>query len=230
VHANPLNNPQGVGSNYNRDQFISSQKKGWLILEELKNNIQIGMTEAEARKIYAEVLKKNHIEKNWHPPKIRFGPNSVKSFRQESDETYRIKDQDIFFLDIGPIINGYEADIGKTFILNAPSSPPTALQHEYQKIIEDAELIFVMTKDQFLKNKTNGKDLYHYAETEAKKRGWILIDEGANGHRIGDFPHHVHYKGNLKDFPEALIPGLWILEIQLNSLDRAYGSFFEDVL
>lgn len=225
-----LNNPQGVGAHYNFEQFLSSQKKGWIILEDLKNSIQVGMTEAEARKVYAELLKKHQVEKNWHPPKIRFGPNSIKSFRQESDETYRIKDQDIFFLDIGPIINGYEADIGKTFILNAGQNPPTPLQQDYQKIINDAELIFKITKDQFLQNKTHGKELYQYAENEAKKRGWIMIEEGANGHRIGDFPHHVHYKGNLKDFPEALIPGLWILEIQLNSPDGTYGSFYEDVL
>lgn len=216
-------NPQGVGPHYNQDAFKISQQKGWDILFQLKEKIKAGLTEADARNIYKEILIQNKIEKNWHPPKIRFGPNTTKSFRESSDESYVLRNDDIFFLDIGPLIEGYEADVGKTFCLGQEKD-------SYSKIISDGEEIFKLTKNLFLSEGLLGSELYLFAEAEAKKRGWELIDEGANGHRIGDFPHHVYYKGNLKNFTEELIPNLWILEIQLVDPSKKFGSFTEDVL
>ncbi len=216
-------NPQGVGSHYDNSVFRKSQAKGWEILFALKDKIQAGMTEKDGHRAYKEVLEKYGIEKSWHPAKIRFGPNSIKSFREISDENYVLKDRDIFFLDIGPIINGYEADVGKSFALQP--SPES-----YQRIIADGEEIFKLTKQAFLKDKLNGPQLYDLAEAQAKTRGWLLVGDGANGHRIGDFPHHVHYKGNLRSFTNSIIPDLWILEIQLRSPDMTFGAFFEDVL
>lgn len=216
-------NPQGVGPHYSRDSFKISQKKGWEILFQLKEKIQAGMTEADAREVYKHILKQNKIEKNWHPPKIRFGPNSTKSFKEISDESYILKCDDIFFLDIGPIIDGYEVDVGKTFQIGN-------VNNSYLKIISDGEEIFQITKNKFISEDLKGPDLYLFAESEAKKRGWTMIDEGANGHRVGDFPHHVYYKGSLKGFTEKLVPNLWILEIQLTDANKNFGSFTEDVL
>lgn len=216
-------NPQGVGAQYNQTDFNQAQQKGWQILNVLRSRILTGMTEKEGRDIYANLLKDFGIEKNWHAPKLRFGPNSTKSFSEVSDEGYRLKENDIFFLDIAPIINGYETDIGQTFILGQNNLT-------FSKIISDGEEIFKLTKAQFLKNGLSGPELYHFAELQAKRCGWEMVDEGANGHRIGDFPHHIFFKGNLRSFDQKLIPDLWILEIQLRSPDLKFGAFFEDVL
>ncbi len=217
-------NPQGVGSNYNYEEFKKSQSIGWEILSDLKEKIQPGMTEENGREEYSQVLKKFGIEKNWHLPKIRFGPNTTKSFKQLSDENYKLKEADIYFIDIGPIINGYEADVGQTFTIGKN----TILGH--QKISKDGLEIFNIVKNQFLVHQLKGPDLYQFAEAEAHKKGWQLIDDGANGHRIGDFPHHTFYRGSLRGFEDQLIPHLWILEIQLRSPDQTFGSFYEDVL
>ncbi len=217
-------NPQGVGANYNKEDFRQSQRNGWEVLNALRQRIKPGMNEKEGRDAYAAVLKDFGVEKNWHPPKIRFGPNSTKSFRELSDEDYRLKENDIYFLDVGPIINGYEADVGQTFILGDNINPL------HSKIIADGEEIFKLTKTQFLERGLNGPELYTFADNEARKRGWMIVGEGANGHRIGDFPHHVFFKGNLRTFPDKIVPDLWILEIQLRSPDMKFGAFFEDVL
>ncbi len=216
-------NPQGVGVHYNQTDFNRAQQKGWEVLNALRRTILPGMNEKEGREVYANLLKDFDVEKNWHTPKLRFGPNSIKSFSEVSDEDYRLKENDIFFLDVAPIINGYETDIGKTFILGKDNP-------SFSQIISDGEEIFKLTKAQFLEFGLSGPELYHFAELQAKKRGWDMVDEGANGHRIGDFPHHVFYKGNLRSFEQKLIPDLWILEIQLRSADMKFGAFFEDVL
>ena len=217
-------NPQGVGLHYNKEDFRQAQRNGWEVLNALKKQIKPGMNEKDGRDAYASILKDFGAEKNWHPPKIRFGPNSIKSFRELSDEDYRLKENDIFFLDVGPIINGYESDVGQTFLLgdDAPSN--------YSKIISDGEEIFKLTKAQFLERGLSGPELYEFADNEAKKRGWLIVGEGANGHRIGDFPHHVFFKGNLRTFQQKIVPDLWILEVQLRSPDMTFGAFFEDVL
>ncbi len=217
-------NPQGVGLTYNKEDFRQAQRNGWEVLNALKKQIKPGMNEKDGRDAYAAILKDFGVEKNWHPPKIRFGPNSIKSFRELSDEDYRLKENDIFFLDVGPIINGYESDVGQTFLLG--DDTPVL----YSKIISDGEEIFKLTKAQFLERGLSGPELYDFADIEAKKRGWIIVGEGANGHRIGDFPHHVFFKGNLRTFQQKIIPDLWILEIQLRSPDMTFGAFFEDVL
>lgn len=109
-------------------------------------------------------------------------------------------------------------------------TPPTEKNELYQKIIFDGEEIFKLTKNAFLKDHLKGAQLYEFAEQQAKARGWLLVGDGASGHRIGDFPHHVFHKGSLRDFKEEIIPDLWILEIQLRSPDLTFGAFFEDVL
>lgn len=217
-------NPQGVGKNYDNALFKKSQAIGLDILKELKEKIQPGMTEKDARDVYALILSDFGVQKNWHPSKIRFGPNTIKSFREISDETYQLKEDDIFFLDLGPIIEGHEADVGRTFTTQKNSNDL------HKKIIADGEEIFHLTRDQFLKHKLNGPALYAFAENIATQRGWKMVGDGANGHRIGDFPHQVFYKGNLRSFDQDIIPDLWILEIQLRSPDLTFGCFYEDVL
>lgn len=221
---NTSSNPQGVGINYKQADYLKAQEKGWQLLNALKAKIQPGLTELEARKIYTELMKLFGIKKNWHPPKIRFGPNTTKSFSELSNEDYILKSNDICFIDLGAIIDGYESDNGQTFTVG------NQIPESFEKIISDSQEIFKLTKNQFLKNNLNGPGLYAFAEQEAKNKGWNLVGEGANGHRVGDFPHHVFFKGNLRSFEPQLIPGLWILEIQLQSPDLKFGAFFEDVL
>ena len=60
--------------------------------------------------------------------------------------------------------------------------------------------------------------------------GYEFVTKGASGHRVGDFPHHVFYRGNLKDIPQTVSANRWILEIQLHDRSLQRGAFFEDIL
>ena len=50
------------------------------------------------------------------------------------------------------------------------------------------------------------------------------------GHRIGDFPHHIHYRGGLCETEKVPLDNLWILEIHIISQCGSYGAFYEDII
>lgn len=128
----------------------------------------------------------------------------------------------MFFLDIGPVFEGYEGDVGETFVLgNDP---------EMHKIVEASKEVFAKVKQEWAGNKLSGDDLYQFAQGYAKELGYNLALEGASGHRISEFPHALYHKGHLKDFKSNPSPHRWVLEIHLHHPEHQYGAFFEDIL
>lgn len=59
--------------------------------------------------------------------------------------------------------------------------------------------------------------------------GYLLNDK-MQGHRLGDFPHALFHRGNLKDFERPPQRMLWVLEIHLLEPDSERGYFYEDIL
>ena len=178
------------------------------------------MTEEEAHELYKKICKYHHIEKNWHPPKLRFGPNTLKTFKEPSDP-YTLEDNDIFYVDIGPVVDEHEADYGETFVLGS--------SFDHKHIADCSQKIFNEVSDYWKKTKVRGPALYQWAEKRAHELGYKL-NMGSDGHRIGDFPHHVFFKGAIIECEEALLPNAWILEIQLDHPKLKFGAFFEDIL
>jgi Xaa-Pro aminopeptidase len=211
-----------VKDGFDLDQFLSGQKRAWQLLEELKTQIQPGMTEAQAHQIYSALQEKSGAQKYWHPAKIRFGVNTLHSFSEPSNPDVVLQANDIFFVDIGPIYNGYEGDVGRTFQVG---EWPQA-----KRVIESCELIFHKVAEKFKTQQLKGAELYVYAESLAREQGYELVGDGAQGHRIGDFPHAIHYRGSLKGFDRTPSPHRWILEIQLRDHASQIGAFYEDLL
>src|SRR5262245_59795943 len=108
---------QAVSENFSSEKFEQCRTKTWELLFSLSKKIKPGMTEADGHAVYNQLCSDFGVEKNWHPAKIRFGANSIKSFREVSDPNVVLKENDIFFLDIGPILFCHEGDVGKTFVL-----------------------------------------------------------------------------------------------------------------
>lgn len=211
-----------VGEGYEPRTHCQLQQQGWKLLESLSETIKIGWSEADGHEEYKKLVALLDIKKSWHPPKIRFGKNTTKPFRAISDPEVRLQENDIFFLDLGPVLSDYEVDVGRTFTLGHN------LQH--QKIKSDSEILFFDVKNKWRKEKISGAQLYSYAEIQAEKMGWKLQIEGAKGHRISDFPHAIYHKGSLHEFNHPPQPSRWILEIQLIDPNLQFGAFYEDML
>jgi len=187
---------------------------------ELSSLIRPGMVEDEAHALYKELSKKHAVSKQWHPPKLRFGPNTTRSFKEPSQD-YVLKENDIYFIDIGPVIDDHEADYGETFSLGNDFGN--------KHLADCAKKVFDETSQYWLQEKCNGPTLYQYAQGRARHYGYDL-NSYSDGHRIGDFPHHVHFKGGLEECAEVVIPNAWILEIHLMNKTTGVGAFYEDIL
>jgi len=61
-------------------------------------------------------LKRFGIEKHWHKKIVRSGKNTLAIY-PDNPPNRIIDKEDILFIDLGPIVEGYEADIGRTYVL-----------------------------------------------------------------------------------------------------------------
>lgn len=213
-------NPQGFGDKFHLTKLFKARDVARDLTYELASLIRPGMTEEDAHSLYKELCRKHPVEKQWHPPKLRFGPNTIKDFRDPSDP-YVLKEEDIFFVDIGVVIENHEADYGETFVIGN--------QFEHKLIRETSQKIFNDVSSHWIKTKAQSIPLYEFAKEKARSAGFIL-NMGNDGHRIGDFPHHVHFKGSLTEHKGEIVPNAWILEIHLWNPDKRFGAFYEDIL
>lgn len=220
MNLQSTNEKEQCGQKFNLDQYILAQNKTKKIVHDFSLKIIPGMTEKDAFLMLEHFLNESGLEKKWHPTKLRFGKNTTKSFRDQSDEVV-LNENDIFFFDIGPVYGDHEGDFGETFVVGHNS--------ENQKLAHASKEIFEFTKECWQKEKLTGMDLYKKAEELSLKMGYQLNTK-MYGHRLGDFPHALYCKESLglMDFNPA--PFLWVLEIHIIDQKRQLGSFYEDLL
>lgn len=215
-----LDTRENVGSDFSENQLRAAQVRAWEVIDEVAAQIRPGMTEKEALAILKEAYSDS--EKIWHPPQIRFGQNTTKAFGQPGEPNVVLQENDLYFLDIGPVYHGYESDVGRTIVVgNDP---------EMKRLADDAKVVFDLVRDHWKETGKSGLALYEFAQQKASDRGWKLSLEGASGHRISDFPHAVHFRGKLRTFDKTPTANRWILEIHLFHPTKQLGAFFEDIL
>ena len=56
------------------------------------------------------------IDKHWHKRIVRCGENTLYPYK-ENPPNKVIQDNDILFFDFGPIIENWEADLGRTYVI-----------------------------------------------------------------------------------------------------------------
>lgn len=215
--TNPL---ESCGEKFNLDDYFKAQEKTKEIVLNFSQIIKPGMTETEAKALLEDMLDVSGALKKWHPTKLRMGINTTKSFREES-APYTLTDDDLFFIDIGPVYYNHEGDYGESFVIGENS--------KYKNLVEATKKVFESTKEAWKENKMTGSELYCFAEEEAKKYH-LKLNTNMYGHRLGDFPHALYCKEKLGDQKFIPAPNLWVLEIHLIDQTLNRGAFFEDIL
>ena len=196
--------------------------------------IQPGKFESEiSTDIHALARSQFGLRRHWHKRIARAGPNTMLTYHDEPADR-RVAEDDIVYLDFGPVFEDWEADFGRTYAVGADP-----VKH---RLIEDLSVAFHQGKDLFERtpNLTAG-ELYDYVVDLAHQRGWEFGAPTA-GHLIGEFPHETA-PGKSKRFSirhgnELLLRepdagGLarhWILEIHFIDRQREIGGFFEQLL
>ena len=216
-----MNTIQDVRECFNLKTFLKARELTISAVKQFREKVFIGMTEDDGHQIIDEILQNMGAEKKWHPNKFRIGKNTIKSFRDESDKRITLSDEDIFFIDIGPVWDNHEGDYGDTYCLGDNKN--------YIEIADACRDVFSQTASAWKSENLSGEKLYKFAESYAHSLGFNL-NKKMESHRVGDFPHHLFYKGGMLEMNEIPCDNLWVLEIHLISKDGQYGSFFEDIL
>jgi len=96
--------------------------------------IAAGKMESElTAQIHALAHRRFGVSRHWHKRIVRAGPNTVLSYHSEPADR-RIADDDIVYLDFGPVFESWEADFGRSY---AVGSDPVK-----QQLVKDIETAF----------------------------------------------------------------------------------------
>jgi Xaa-Pro aminopeptidase len=210
-----------VGSIFDPTLMQRARELTWAALHSIRDRMQPGISEDEAKLAAMEVFRELGFERLWHPTYIRIGSNTTKTYRQPSDPGVRLGDNDSYFVDLGLVFDGHEGDVGDTFVVgHAP---------QRQACADAARALFHEVANAWRTQGLSGQSLYAFASDRAEAMGWRL-NHAIKGHRVSDFPHSIHRAGDLGDLQVSPSSGLWILEIQIAHPSEPYGAFYEDLL
>jgi hypothetical protein len=213
--------PQQVGEKFNLDSFLAARKQALSLLYSVGNYCRPGLNTQQLIDHYQKTKTKLGLDRDWHPVKIRIGSDTLKNFRDQADSKIQIQESDIVFIDIGPIIDHHEADLARTFVIGQ--------EPKYIQLQSDCYTIFQEISRLWKTKNLNGQNLYKQAKALASEMGYHL-NTAMGGHRLGDFPHALFYKGALDTFDAPLKAYLWVLEIHIIERDSQMGAFFEDII
>jgi Xaa-Pro dipeptidase len=216
--------------------LLQAQGKARQLLREIEARklIAPGTTEKDlSERIYALAFELFGTRKHWHKRVVRTGENTFYSYKVDPPNL-PINDGDLVYLDLGPVFEEYEADIGKTYLLG---NDPTKT-----KLIEDLETIFRQGKSIYSTDPAmTGAQLWLKVLELTEEAGWSFGNNHA-GHIVGEFSHSQRYGDSLElrisaenhlPMHTPLPDGQkrhWILEIHLVDKDGKFGGFFEDLL
>ncbi|MEK9612702.1 MAG: M24 family metallopeptidase [Flavobacteriaceae bacterium] len=225
-----------LSENEIKQKLIQAEEKAEYLFEEIqrKSILVPGKTEQQINQaIFELAYDLLGIQKYWHKRIVRVGKNTLLPY-DENPPNLTLKKEDILFLDFGPILDQWEADYGRTYVLGEDP-----VKHKLVKDVEDAWWEAKAYFDQ--QAQISGDQLYRYTQDLATQKNWEFGGEIA-GHLIGLFPHKrlekedkTHYihpenpinmldpdsKGNVRN---------WILEIHFIDREREIGGFFEQLL
>lgn len=212
---------EGTGSAFELDGFMSVRARTRKAVHMIAEQVSPGMTEDEAKVIARNTLSSLGMRRGWHHIIVRCGPNTTKDFMERSEPGVVLGDNDIFFVDIGPVYGEFEGDAGDTFVFG---NDPLHI-----KAKNDVREIWELVRSKWLSEDISGIELYEFAIKTTEEFGWKL-NMDLSGHRLSDYPHSVHYDGPLAEVNFKPRPNLWVLEIAIAHPDGAFGAFYEDLL
>jgi Xaa-Pro aminopeptidase len=193
-----------------------------------------GKLESELSKDIHELARRRFgLRRHWHRRIARSGPNTLLTYHDTAEDR-RIAEDDIVYLDFGPVFDEWEADFGRTYALGADP--------DKHRLVADITEAFAQGKALFERTpKLTCGELYDFVRDLAAPKGWEFGAPTA-GHLIGHFPHEQapvnpqRFKirhGNRTELREPDEKGAmrhWILEIHFVDRARQIGGFCEELL
>lgn len=226
----------GIDEDERVRRLVDAQDKAVQLFDEIERRalVRPGVGEKqlsdEIRDLAADLLG---VTAHWHRRIVRAGENTLEPFKANPPDRL-IADDDIAFLDLGPIFEDWEADFGRTFVLG-DDPHKLALRDALPRVWAAGRRHFDAHPD------ITGAELYDYVDRCARDEGFQFGSPIA-GHLLGEFPHK---KVVGEDAQWYVTPGSdqpmrrpdpqgrvchWILEIHLHDPVRRIGGFYEQLL
>jgi hypothetical protein len=217
-------------------ELLSAQVKAEALFAEVVNcgMVKAGKLESDlTAEIHALAQSRFGVRRHWHKRIARSGPNTLLTYH-DPDCDRRIAEDDIVYLDLGPVFESWEADFGRTYVLG-----DDPVKH---RLVGNLAEAFALGKRLYEQTPAlSAGQLYDFVAGLAGHYGWEFGARSA-GHLIGRFPHETrpqdpdHFRicrGNstsLREPGENGLPRHWILEIHFIDRRRQIGGFFEELL
>jgi Xaa-Pro aminopeptidase len=173
------------------------------------------------------------IKRFWHKRIVRAGVNTLQPYEANPPDRL-LEPDDIAFFDFGPILEEWEADFGRTYVLG--DDP------DKQRLAADLPTIWAAGKAIFdTRPEITGAELFDEVLALITAAGWGHATTHA-GHLVGEFPHEkingddidcYITRGNdqpMRRLDAAGKPCHWILEVHLVDEARGFGGFYEQLL
>jgi methionyl aminopeptidase len=216
-----INTLEATGAGFDLSRLLEMRLRTRQAVNDIAAGVEVGMREEDAKAMARDLLASREMKRGWHHIIVRCGSNTTKDFMAQSEPGVVLQPDDIFFVDIGPVFDGYEGDGGDTFVFG--SDP------EHHKAKADAKAIWQDVRAEWFTTGRTGRDLYDFAIEQAESRGWKL-NMDLSGHRLSEYPHSAHYDGPMAEVDFRPSPSLWVLEIAIIHPTRPFGAFYEDLL
>lgn len=217
-------------------RLLDAQDRAVELFDEVgrRQMVRAGVTERalsdEIRDLAADMFG---VTRHWHKRIVRAGVNTLETARDNPGDRM-IEDDDMVFLDFGPIFEEWEADFGRTFVLG-DDPRKRALRDDLPRVWAAGRAFFEADPD------ITGEQLFNYVVGLSEAAGWHFGGHIA-GHLVGHFPHETIPGDKIESY---IAPGStnpmrrkdssgnqchWILEVHLVEPDRRYGGFVEELL
>jgi Xaa-Pro aminopeptidase len=215
--------------------LLDAQAKAVGLFEEIqKDIIRPGISEKQlSTEIHSLGAQRHGVRTHWHKRVVRSGPNTLFPYAENPPDRI-VGEDDIVFVDLGPVFEEWEADFGRTFVLG--SDPvKTKIRDDLEPVWKEVKARFQASEDM------TGEELYDVACEAAREAGCEFGGQIA-GHLVGSFPHEripddkitlYITKGNRERMRQPGKDGNmrhWILEIHLVDRERQIGGFMEQLL
>jgi Xaa-Pro aminopeptidase len=225
-----------TGESGRRAALIAAETKALALFDaiEAAGLVAPGRTEREVEDdIYALALARFGVEQHWHRRIVRTGANTL-TVAYDYPDIRTIEPEDTVYLDLGPVFEAWEADIGRTYALGA--------NEDKKRLVADLPRVFERVQAHYYASPDiTGAGLYAFAQKAADDAGWAFGGTIA-GHVVGEFSHAT-WPGDIsvkRIWPLNALPMRrqdhegrdlhWILEIHLVDHARTFGGFYERLL
>ena len=220
-----------------REKLLNAQNISIQFFKAIEENnlIIAGKSEEQLNSEVCDLaVKKFGIEKHWHKKIVRSGKNTLAIYPDNPPNRIIEKD-DILFIDMGPIVEGYEADVGRTYVSGNDA--------QKLKLKRDVEKAWYEIKEWVEQRTTlRASELFQYVVEKAKEYGWEFGGEIA-GHIVGKYPHEqpadpksMELDIHPENHNDIFLPDAngdqrhWILELQFVDKKNEIGGYFEQLL